>query len=56
MENKDPNDTELGILSTDTEVVHGQSAVSAMIFSTTEHAKKNLCPLPKHITENVFSL
>ena len=40
MEKKDPNDTEFGIPSTDTKVVHGQSAVSAMMFSPTEHAKQ----------------
>jgi hypothetical protein len=36
----DPNDTELRILSTDTEVDRGQCAVSAMMFSPTEHAKQ----------------
>jgi len=40
MENKDPNDTELGIPPKITEVVHVQSAVSAMMFSPTEHMKQ----------------
>jgi len=40
MEKKDPNDNELGIPSKNTEVVHAQSAVSAMMFSPTEHAKQ----------------
>jgi hypothetical protein len=33
MEKKDPNDTELGITSKYTKIVHAQSAVSAMMFS-----------------------
>jgi len=40
MEKKDPNDTDLGILSKNTEVLHVQSAVSAMMFSPTEHTKQ----------------
>ena len=40
MEKKDPSDTDLRIPSKNTEVVHVQSAVPAMMFSPTEHAKQ----------------
>jgi len=40
MEKKDPIDTELWIPSKNTEVVHVQGAVSAMIFSPTDHTKQ----------------
>jgi hypothetical protein len=40
MEKKDPNYTKLGVPSKNTEVVHVQSAVSAMLFSPTVHAKQ----------------
>jgi len=53
MEKKDPNDTELGIPSKNIKVAHARSAVSAMIFSRTEHAK-NLHPWPKHKTEKLL--
>jgi len=47
MEEKDPNDTELGILSKDTEVVHAQRA--GLVWSFLElNTRNNLHPLPKH--------
>jgi len=40
MEKKDQIDTELGIPSKNNEVVRGQGAVSAMMFSPTDHTKQ----------------
>ena len=37
---KDPNDSELGIPSKNTDVVHAQCGVSAMLFSPTKQAKQ----------------